>query len=553
MTIDKDKNLSDSMPVLLCLTVSGLSLAQKIKVKSETNFEIHALARRCDKGDVFFEDTTTHIATLFLSGRPIIGLCASAILIRAVAPHLLTKFESPPVIALAEDGRHVVPLLGGHHGGHQIGRIIADIIGSDLALTTAGDQHFGISLDEPPAGFKLADRQIAKTVMARLLAGAGISVAPSRYKEMNTFLAPLPEGQDIRISVTSEAILGQEDHLVYHPAELVIGAGCARGCAPEEMIALATQMMADHKLANGAVAAICSVDIKADEPALHALAATFDCPIRVFSPSELEAQTPFISSPSETVFAEIGTHSVSEAAALAGAGTGAKLIAPKQKSAAATCAIARAKQPITCFNGHPPGRLSLVGIGPGRSDWRTGEASRIIAEADLLCGYKLYLDLLGGMIVGKNRRDFALGAEEDRCRFALEEAAKGQHVAMICSGDAGIYAMGALVFELLERKNDAGGISAAARRVQIVTCPGISAMQAAAARSGGILGHDFCAISLSDLLTPWPVIEKRIEAAGAGDFVIAFYNPVSMRRRTQLMRARDILCQHRPLQTPGYW
>ena len=123
-------------------------------------------------------------------------------------------------------------------------------------------------------------------------------------------------------------------------------------------------------------------------------------------------------------------------------------------------------------------------------------------------------------------------------------------VAIICSGDAGIYAMGALVYELLDRDSAAGGVSAAARRVSVVTTPGISALQAAAARSGAILGHDFCTISLSDLLTPWDAIETRIHAAGAGDFVIAFYNPVSRRRRTQLAAARDILLGYRGGDTP---
>ena len=151
---------------------------------------------------------------------------------------------------------------------------------------------------------------------------------------------------------------------------------------------------------------------------------------------------------------------------------------------------------------------------------------------------------------GKEVREFALGEEELRCRVALEEAAKGQNVALICSGDAGIYAMGALVFELLDRGDEAGGVSMAARRVQVITAPGISAMQAAAARSGALLGHDFCCISLSDLLTPWEHIETRLHGAGAGDFVIAFYNPVSMRRRSQLIKARDILLSYRSGDTP---
>jgi cobalt-precorrin 5A hydrolase/precorrin-3B C17-methyltransferase len=222
----------------------------------------------------------------------------------------------------------------------------------------------------------------------------------------------------------------------------------------------------------------------------------------------------------------------------------------KRKTANATCALALAPQPVTELRGRPRGRLSVVGIGPGQSGWRTPEASRLIAEAEELVGYGLYIDLLGPLAAGKPRADFPLGGEEDRCRYALERAAEGRDVALICSGDAGIYAMGALVFELLGRDADKGGVSDAARRIEVTCTPGVSALQAAASRAGAPLGHDFCAISLSDLLTPREDIVKRLHAAAQGDFVIAFYNPVSKRRRTLLAEARDILLQHRPADTP---
>jgi len=194
--------------------------------------------------------------------------------------------------------------------------------------------------------------------------------------------------------------------------------------------------------------------------------------------------------------------------------------------------------------------VSLVGIGPGQAEWRTPEASRLIAEADELIGYGLYIDLLGPLAAGKPRRDFPLGGEEDRCRYALERAGEGYDVALICSGDAGIYAMGALVFELLDRAPANGGVTDPARRVEVISAPGVSALQAAAARTGAPLGHDFCAISLSDLLTPREDIVRRIRAAAEGDFVIAFYNPVSMRRRTLLAEAREMLLRHRPADCP---
>ena len=152
--------------------------------------------------------------------------------------------------------------------------------------------------------------------------------------------------------------------------------------------------------------------------------------------------------------------------------------------------------------------------------------------------------------MGKPRQDFPLGGEEDRCRYALERAGEGVNVAIICSGDAGIYAMGALVFELLDRSPVNGGVSDRARRVEVVSAPGVSALQGAAARAGAPLGHDFCAISLSDLLTPTDSIRRRVKAAAEADFVIAFYNPVSKRRRTLLAEAKAMLLAHRPAETP---
>ena len=173
-----------------------------------------------------------------------------------------------------------------------------------------------------------------------------------------------------------------------------------------------------------------------------------------------------------------------------------------------------------------------------------------MAEAEELVGYGLYIDLLGPLAIGKERSDFPLGGEEARCRYALEQAGKGKNVALVCSGDAGIYAMGALVFELLDRSEADLGVSDAARRIEVVCSPGVSALQGAAARAGAPLGHDFCTISLSDLLTPRDDILRRLKAAAEGDFVIAFYNPVSKTRRTLLAEARDILLQHRPADTP---
>src|SRR6056297_1735359 len=278
---------------------------------------------------------------------------------------------------------------------------------------------------------------------------------------------------------------------------------------------------------------------------MNVVAARLGVPLRLFTAAELEAQA--VPTPSDVVFAEVGCHGVSEGAALA---CGGELVVEKRKTANATCALSRAAEPLEEIPGRARGRLSVVGIGPGQAGWRTPEASKLIAEAEELVGYGLYIDLLGPLAAGKARADFPLGGEEARCRYALEQAGQGKNVALVCSGDAGIYAMGALVFELLDRPEGAQGVSDAARRAEVICSPGVSALQAAAARAGAPLGHDFCTISLSDLLTPRADILRRLRAAAEGDFVIAFYNPVSETRWTLLAEAREILLRHRPVYTP---
>jgi cobalt-precorrin 5A hydrolase/precorrin-3B C17-methyltransferase len=382
--------------------------------------------------------------------------------------------------------------------------------------------------------------------MAALLSGGGATVTGDA-----AWLADLPAGEALRLSCTmdAQADLGP-DHLQFAPLRLTLGLGCARDCDPAEMAALVAEVLAEAGVARESVQSVNTITLKADEPAIIDLARALDVPLRLFEAAELETLTPRLANPSDVVFAEVGTHGVAEAAALAQAGTEATLLIAKRKTANATCALSIAPAPMTTLAGRARGRLSVVGIGPGQAAWRTPEVSRLVAEAEELVGYGLYIDLLGPLAIGKERSDFPLGGEEDRCRYALEQAGLGKNVALVCSGDAGIYAMGALVFELLDRSPDQMGVSDAARRVEVICSPGVSALQGAAARAGAPLGHDFCAISLSDLLTPRADIIKRLQAAAQGDFVIAFYNPVSLRRRTLLAEARDILLRHRPADTP---
>ena len=478
---------------------------------------------------------------LFAARKPIIGVCASGILIRAVAPLLRDKHEEPPVIAVADDGSAVVPLLGGHRGANEIATRLANALGCSAAITTASDVRLGVALDAPPAGWRLENADHVKAATSALLDGAPAVLRGEAdwLEPLATSPLPAPEGSDGSVSLDVEGA----QPVIYRRADHAIGVGCSRHCPPEEMIALVDHTLTECGLAVANIASLHSVDVKADEPAIHALARHLGVEARFFTRDELRTVHAKLPTPSPTVEAAIGVPGVCEAAALLAASDTGRLVAKKRKSEHATCAIAH---PAAMGRGQGRGRLSIIGIGPGDRQWRTPEASIALAAAEEVVGYQGYLDLLGTETADKRVAGYQLGEETERCRHALESAACGRHVVLVCSGDSGIYGMASLVLELIAE----GRVSDGARRTELVVVPGLSAMQAAAARVGAPLGHDFCAISLSDLLTPRETILHRLQAAATGDFVTALYNPVSRRRQALLGEARRIMLGHRNPSTP---
>ncbi|MGE5442762.1 MAG: precorrin-2 C(20)-methyltransferase, partial [Bacteroidota bacterium] len=523
--------------VLIVLSAGGVELARRLQTVLPGS-RVHGLAGRAE-ADESFDETTAHVRALFGRGTPIVGLCAAGILIRAVAPLLADKRTEPPVVAVAEDGSTAIPLLGGHHGANRLARAIAGATGGIAAVTTAGDVRLGFGLDDPPPGWRVANLEAAKPIAAALLAGepvrlcleAGdadwLTAAGARFAKSGEVIirvtdraaTPLTlslsggEGEEIggeaSFSLSRRERAGvrdcKETTLVLHPPVLAVGVGCERGAEPTEVIELVRATMTHHGLAPEAVACVASLDLKADEPAVTAIAEALAVPARFFSAGELEAERPRLANPSDIVFREVGCHGVAEGAALAAAGEGSALVVEKIRSGRATCAIARAAQAIVAANvGRPRGRLAIVGIGPGTAAWRTAEATQLLQQASDIVGYHLYLELIADLTRGQRLHTTPLAEEETRARAALDLAAAGRSVALVSSGDAGIYALAALVFELLDREKRPDW-----NRLAITVVPGISAMQAAAARAGAVIGHDFCAISLSDLLTPWPDIERR--------------------------------------------
>ena len=269
--------------------------------------------------------------------------------------------------------------------------------------------------------------------------------------------------------------------------------------------------------------------MKADEPGLLAAAAGRGWRVVTFPASRLAAVP--VPNPSEVVRRAVGTPSVAEAAALMDPGS--TLLAAKRASAHATVAVAR---------GRPRGRLAVIGIGPGARDLMTPRAVAELRRAAVVAGLDAYLEQVADLLrPGTRVLASGLGAEQERAAEAVAQARAGRAVALIGSGDAGVYAMGSPALEIAD---DA---------IDVTVVPGVTAALAVAAVLGAPLGHDHVMISLSDLHTAWPVIERRITAAAEGDLVTCFYNPASARRTWQLRRALELLAAHRPPGTPVGW
>ena len=508
-----------------------------------------------DGVDEVFSHTPDTLKKLFINGTPIVAFASSGIVIRSLAGLLKDKKTEPPVVAMSANGVHALPLLGGHNGANRLAVACADALGGVPAITTASEVEFGIALDDLPAGWHLANPLTnpcaAKGVTAAMLDGKKINLSVEAGSSdwlinSDALFNATAQAGDENVLVTPNKIENPDKTLVLHPPVLALGVGCERGCDGDELYSLAIDTLSKNNLSIKSIASVCSLDLKSDESAVLELAKRLDVPARFFNAAELELQTPRLANPSDVVFAEVGCHGVAEGAALASVGSDGKLVVEKQKSHRATVAVGLSPTDIIPKNiGRGQGRLYIVGTGPGRDGWRTPDATRILSMVTDVVGYELYLDIVADLIVGKIRHTSQLAEEEARVRKSLELAAEGRDVALVSSGDPGIYAMAALAFELLDRENKPEW-----NRLHIEVAPGISAFQAAASKIGAPMGHDFCLISLSDLLTPWEIIEKRLLAAASGGFAVAFYNPVSKRRTHQLETARDILLSERDPATP---
>lgn len=409
----------------------------------------------------------------------VVAFLATGATVRILAPLLGHKTTDAPVVCVEEGRRYAIALLGGHYGANDLARRVAAALGARAVISNARDAE---------------------------------SIRP---------LAPLPEAG----------------------ARLVVGVGASRGVSAEEVLETVDAALAASGRAPSSVAALATVDLKADEAGIVEAARLRGWPLRCHAAARLDAVP--VPNPSGVVLASTGTASVAEAAArYAGPGRPlGRLLVPKTKSARehpmATAAVAEHVDETPARRG----RLAVIGLGPGARDLTAPRALAELRAAEVVVGLDQYVEQVRDVLARDVRVEASgLGAEESRARSAVDLALAGHRVALIGSGDAGVYAMASPALDHAETAE-----------IEVVCVPGITAATAASNVLGAPLGHDHCAISLSDLHTPWPAIERRVRAAAEGDFVVSFYNPRSAKRDWQLPRALALLAEHRPAATPVGW
>ncbi|WP_353902217.1 precorrin-3B C(17)-methyltransferase [Micromonospora harpali] len=467
----------------------------------------------------------------FTGHDAVVAFLATGAVVRILAPLLGDKRTDPAVVVVDEAARHAVALLGGHAGGaNALAADVGALLDARPVVTTATDAADLPGLDTlgwPVEGAVAAvTRALLDGEPVRLVADAAwpLPALPPRVR------ADAPADAH-RLLVTDRLVPLDGRTAVLRPPSLVVGVGGSRGVPAGQVRDLLDRVLAAAGLSPASVRCLASADIKADEAGIRATADALGVPLVTHPAADLAAVD--VPHPSEVVRAAVGTPSVAEAAALLGEPgrrPDAALVAPKTASAMATVAVAR----------HAPrGRLAIVGLGPGAADLRTPRALAELRRAAVVVGLDQYVDQVRDVLrPGTRILASGLGAEEERARAAVAEAAAGHAVALVGSGDAGVYAMAS---PALEHADD---------RIDVVGVPGVTAALAASALLGAPLGHDHAYLSLSDLHTPWEVIERRVAAAAEGDFVALLYNPRSRARDWQLAAALKTFAAHRPPDTP---
>ena len=554
--VDSTPNPLAGASLALGLSVSAWPLLQQLQRSGHTDrvglTPSAASALGTTPSDIVVGTAGELLADQWRKGKATIVVGALGAVTRLIAPLLSDKQKDPAVIVLDANGQHIVPLIGGHAAGaERLAHQLAASLGGEVVLTGDAASQQRLALDAFGEGgwVRGGAPEAWHELMLTQASGRNLTVVQQSGTELwrsssaGQAFEFTPEGN----SGSALAIGSRSDSAPcrWHPPTLWIGIGCERFSSRGLIERAVNECLQASGLAQEAVAGISSIEAKGDEQALLHFCERRGWPLRLLSAHALAEVT--VPTPSTVVMAEMGTASVAEASALLASGHEAQLLQTKRifhagsgERGAVTVAIAEAARALAPERGE----LHLIGSGPGSLQLLTPDAREALSRCVIWVGYGLYLDLLEPLRRSDQARlDGQLTRERDRCSQALDLAMQGARVALVSSGDSGIYGMAGLALELWMDLSEI-------ERPQFQVHPGLSALQLAAARAGAPLMHDFCTISLSDRLTPWEVIERRLEAAAAGDFVVALYNPRSKERNWQLARAKKILLLERPMSTP---
>ena len=518
-----------------------------------------------DHTQVYTGSLKAHLASIWQDYHAFVFCLATGAVVRLIAPLLQHKAHDPAVVVVDQEGQFVISLCSGHQGGaDQLARLIAHQIGAVPVVTgaSASSSLPGVDVLGVPFGWQRGEGNwtgvsaaVARGDMVQVIQDAGSTLWQDHLPPEHPFdfdgEHPAIAPPRIWISATQRRFFPDSMPKVqWHPRVLWVGVGCERGVSRKLIETAIEQVCRRFHLAQSAIAGIATIDLKADEAGILELCRDRHFPLKTFSAEALSQVD--VPTPSQVVAQEVGTPSVAEAAALLAIPLSPfplppSLLVPKQifrldgEPGAVTVAIAQSSLEYTGRTG----QLFLIGTGPGNLAQMTPAAKTAVAAADAVIGYSLYIELIAPLQrPGQIIEALPITQEKQRAQRAIELAQWGLTVAVVSSGDCGIYGMAGLVLEELQGQGWDG------QTPKVEVFPGITALQATAARVGAPLMHDFCAISLSDLLTPWEVIQLRLEAAASGDFVTALYNPRSASRTEQIVTAQRIFLKHRNSNTP---
>ncbi|WP_085711220.1 MULTISPECIES: precorrin-3B C(17)-methyltransferase [unclassified Pseudomonas] len=503
--------MTHSTPAIVILGQGALGTARRLQ-QVYPGAQIHGLAGRVEDADLTYSEFGATLRELYRQDTPIIALCAAGIVIRTLAPLLLEKGVEPPVLAVAEDGSAVVPLLGGLGGVNVMARELAAALEVAAAITTSGELRFGTCLLNPPGGYALGDLEQGKRFVSDLLAGHSVRIdGEAPWLEQ----AQLPEDPQAQrsIHVGSDARVASASELLIYPRSVAVAVGLDVPDLPGTI----RDALQQAGVAIQSLACLVAADVQMASPALREAALELAVPLRFVAPAN--------------DIGELARDAVSHARII---------------TTSYDIAIAVAEQPLDVSQvGRARGRLAVIGLGPGAAELMVPAVKAELARATDVLGYETYVRMAGPFRDDQVQHCTDNREEMQRARHAFRLAAQGRSVIVVSSGDPGVFAMAAAVLEALHESTDPAWHS-----VDLEILPGVSASLATAAQAGAPLGHDFCVMSLSDNLKPWSIIEKRLDLAAEADLALAFYNPISRARPWQLGRALEIVAQHRAPQTP---